>query len=302
MEELYFNSTLRPQIHTLKHPKDHILWRTYFSTTRQSLVPHGKWVSHMLGVAHLPGCQSPVTTKILICLVGDPYESLFATASGTPNSYGILDKFCCWQLLLTAVLSHSSRDIFWWNDGEVWSYWSSLLDNGNLKVCWNKDKPCQLPNGTFCIAQDGCFNGVNTPHFCCHDFLLKISHLWVPNFEAYYGDKSRGILHLQQHIDMLASVKSSSSKFNHAKVAKINLSFLGLGRTDDFLTIFYVEKLCFETNPLTTKPLVTVDLKKTPGPSETPSRSRPKVSSIVSHSYWVDPTGRFVQVTENRST
>ena len=65
---------------------------------------------------------------------------------------------------------------------------------------------------------------------------------------------------------MLASVKSSSSTFNHAKVAKINLSFLGLGRTDDFLMIFCVEKLRFETNPPTTKPLVTVDLKKTPGP------------------------------------
>lgn len=68
------------------------------------------------------------------------------------------------------------------------------------------------------------------------------------------------------HEYTLASVKSSSSKFNHAKVAKINLSFLGLGRTDDFLMIFCVEKLRFETNPPTTKPLVTVDLKKTPSP------------------------------------
>lgn len=130
---------------------------------------------------------------------------------------------------LELLFSHTHRGtIFWWNDGEVWSYWSSLLDNGNLKVCWNRDKPCQLPNGTFCIAQDGCFNGINTTHLGSHCFLLKTSNLWVPNFEAYYGDKPRGLLHLQQH--MRASLKSSSSKFKHAKVAKIHQDLLGLGR------------------------------------------------------------------------
>lgn len=66
--------------------------------------------------------QSP--PRFWKCLVGDPYESLFATATGTPKSYGILDKFCCWQLLLTAVFTHSSRDIFlvkwWWGVKLFW--------------------------------------------------------------------------------------------------------------------------------------------------------------------------------------
>lgn len=142
------------------------------------------------------------------------------------------------------------------------------------------------------MFQSGCFNGfngVNTPHLGCHDFLLKFAifgclilrHTMETNREVFYT------CGLQSNPPLLNSTTQKLQKSTG----------FAWTRTDD---IFLCGK-SFETNPPTTEPLVTVDLKKTPS-LETPSRSRPKVSSIVSHSYWVDPTGRFVQATENRST